>query len=177
MPRSHPRSLGALLIPHHVEGLCHPRALWTQVVPLSPLKQWDTLAMPQQSPFLQGAPNASSPASNSAQLLAAPHPRLTSPSTSLFPQVCSPRIIFVAGAAGGNAGCLQQKKRNRIGLAPFSSSLASDKSCDHQRRPPTQPLKSRHNWEHTFSWQCCGCRVPLTCSSWELCSAGRATCA
>lgn len=153
LPRSHPRSLGALLIPHHVESMCHPSALWTQVAPLSLLKQWDTLAMPQQSPFLQGAPNASSPASNSAQLLAVPHLRLTPPSTSLFPQVCSTELpglfLWLEQLVGIQAA--YSRKRETECLAPFSSSLASDKSYAHQRRPPTQPLKCRHNWEYTFS--------------------------
>lgn len=117
--RAIPGSLGSMLIPCHVKGMCHPHALQTQVAPSSPSKRWETLVMPQQSPFpgeLQVPPLLllilpsfwvyPSPPQVNLSIYFAFSPDLLNRRT--------PRLIFVARAAGGNGGCLQQGKRNKM---------------------------------------------------------------
>lgn len=120
-----------------------------QVAPSSPPERWETPFTPQQSRFLQGAADASSPALMVPRFCCIPaRSRLTQPLSVLVPQICLSGEL--PGAAGGTEAAYSREGETRC-LAPFPSSLAPGKSHAHQRRPPTRPLKSRHNWEFIFS--------------------------
>lgn len=117
--RAIPGSLDSVLIPCHVKGMCHPHALQTQVAPSSPPKRWETLVMPQQSPFpgeLQVPP---------LLLLILPsfwvHPSPPQVNLSIYfassPDLLNrrtPRLIFCSQSSWWEWGLPTQGKRNKV---------------------------------------------------------------